>query len=131
MCGDVPVRDAECFAERAHIECIMLDACGACARWSLRVAASALIVEDDLALLGERGEGRPEEVVAVDHAAVDGEQRCRAGDVRGAAHGEVEAACLYALAGERRGAGTRASPRGEAVARCERGLRFVRRVRCG
>jgi hypothetical protein len=70
----------------------MLDARRARAWRGLRFAATALIVEDHLPTFGKRGEGRPEEVVSVDHPAIDGEDGDGARDGRGHAHGEFEPA---------------------------------------
>ena len=102
MADEVPLRDAERLAERRDVEHVVLHTGGAQARRCLRLTAAALIVEDHLATGGEGREGRPEQVVAVDHPAVDREHRRRAWDGRARPDGEVESADLDRAAREGR-----------------------------
>jgi hypothetical protein len=78
--GDVPLRDAERLAQRADIGGVVFDAGRPRARRRRALAATALVVEDHLSRGGERREGGPEEIVAVDQAAVDGQERRGTGD---------------------------------------------------
>jgi hypothetical protein len=86
----VPLPNAEGAAEGGYIVRVVLDPGGEGIGWRLREPTSTLIVEYDLAIDGEWGEGRPEERVIVNQAAIDEEERRAVRYWRGGPDGEVE-----------------------------------------
>jgi hypothetical protein len=92
MAEHVPARDAQRLPERGDVARVVLDARRPRSRRYLRLAAAALIVEDELPPRGERREGGPEEGVCVEQSAVHAEQRRGAGDRGGGPDGEIEPA---------------------------------------
>jgi hypothetical protein len=89
----VPSREPDRFADRGEVASVVLDARGARGRRSLRCAAPALIVQDQLASLGQWRERWPEEIVIEQQSAVDADERSRAAYLRREIDGELETAC--------------------------------------
>ena len=115
MGGDVPLRNAQRFTQSLQIERIVLDTRGSCAWRCGRSTATALVVQNHLPVLREGREGRPEQLVAVDHAAVHGDERDFARHGGRQAHMEVEPAGADGTALERGRPRARTAPLGEAV----------------
>ena len=92
MAEDVPLSEPYRFSNGRKVAGVMLDPSGVCARWHLRRAAPALVVENELTSVRERREGRPQQVVIEEQSSVHAGERSRAGYLRGEVHGEVETA---------------------------------------
>lgn len=90
----VPLRQPEGIADGRKISSIVFDASTACSRWSLRCTSAALIVQDQLPVIGERSERRPQQVVIEEKPAVHADKRNGTGFLRGEKHGKVEPACV-------------------------------------
>ena len=102
MAEDVPGANAERSAERADVGRIVFDRGVAWSRRRRRSAAPALIVEDDLASLGQRRESGPEHGVVVQHSAVHADERRSTSDGRAGKDREVDSASAHRLAVKRR-----------------------------
>jgi hypothetical protein len=75
MAEHVPFIDSQSFANCRNIAGIVLDSRSSCARRLLRRAPAALIEEDQLALVRERGKRGPQHIVSEMKSAVDAEKR--------------------------------------------------------
>jgi hypothetical protein len=113
----IPLRESDRFAQRGEIAGIVLDASGARTGWCLRRAASALVVEDQLATLRERRQRGPQQIVIEEEPAVHAGKRNSAGHFWGEVHGELEPACTNGAPSQARRSGARASKCNEALSR--------------
>jgi hypothetical protein len=89
----VPPAKSECFADGRKVAGVVLDAGCVRGRGRLGCAAAALIVENELALFGQRRERGPQEFVIEEQPPVHADERYRAGYLRREVDGELEAAC--------------------------------------
>jgi hypothetical protein len=80
VAGEIPRVEAERGPEGDDVEHVVLHSGRVRARRLGRLSTTTLVVEHDLSPDGERREGGPEEIVAVDQAAVDGQERRGTGD---------------------------------------------------
>ena len=99
----VPSLDVHRFANCFRVACIVIDARGPCARWSLRFASAALVEENELAIYRKRSERGPENIMAEVKSAVDAEKRQLPIDTGTREHGELESARSNCLMFEWRG----------------------------
>jgi hypothetical protein len=99
----IPLAETKCLAQCDEVPRVMLDARRAHSWRRLRRAAAALIVENELPPLRERGKRRPEQSVIVDEASVHAHQRSRASDLRGLENSKLEPPRLHPRADESRG----------------------------
>src|SRR5512141_662168 len=102
MAEDVPFVDSHSFANCRNVAGIVFDSRSACARRLLRRTASALIEEDQLALVRERCKRGPQHIVSEMKSAVDAEKRKLSCDWWTCEHGEFESASVDQLSIEGR-----------------------------
>jgi hypothetical protein len=91
---DVPLREAKGLADGGEIAGVVLDAGAARTRWRLGRTSAALIVQDQLPMVSERGKGGPQQIVIEEQPAVYADKRNGAGFLRREKHGKVEPACV-------------------------------------
>jgi hypothetical protein len=113
---DVPRRETECLAEGWEVARVVFDASAARAWWSLGCTSPTLVVQDQLPVIGERSESRPQEVVIEQKPAIHADKRNGTGFLRGEKHGEVEPACLNDAPRQARRSGARAAKSDETFA---------------
>ena len=113
---DVPHRETECLAEGWEVTRVVFDASAARAWWSLGCTSPALVVQDQLPVIGERSKSRPQEVVIEQKPTVYADKRNGAGSLRREKHGKVEPACVNGAPNQARRSRARASKSDEAFA---------------